>query len=237
VISIVGTLVLVLGLWLFRRWRRSKSLSTSSPDKKSKSRVDPYDPTIRDSGDTQMDLLGRDGLRIDTGNNRSGPSSPIDPFSTPLEARGFQYGPIPIGGPSRSSTLDNLSPTAPAGTGTGTGTGTMMTGITSLGRASSQEALLSHASPTIRSQQSQSRRLHLHDTFGEQDQEEEESSDLKRETLAALESQPQPGSSQGRRPPRPRREDVETEYVVHRDGGRARVELPPRYHEVEWEER
>jgi hypothetical protein len=235
VISIVGTLVLVLGLWLFRRWRRSKSLSTSSPDKKSKSRVDPYDPTIRDSGDTQMDLLGRDGLRIDTGNNRSGPSSPIDPFSTPLEARGFQYGPIPIGGPSRSSTLDNLSPTAPAGTGTGTGTGTMMTGITSLGRASSQEALLSHASPTIRSQQS--RRLHLHDTFGEQDQEEEESSDLKRETLAALESQPQPGSSQGRRPPRPRREDVETEYVVHRDGGRARVELPPRYHEVEWEER
>jgi hypothetical protein len=232
VISIVGTLVLVLGLWLFRRWKRARQLSTSSPNKKQKGRVDPYDPNLRNSsgsGDTQMDLLGgRDGLRVDTSN--SNPTSPTDPFGTPTSPRGHGF----VQGPSRSSTFDTMSPT---------GTGT----VGSLGRQSSQEALLSHATPTIRSQtatptlRSQATRrlaLHDHDTFGE---EEEESSDLKRETLAVLETQPGSshgnGNGNGNRRQRPRREDIEMEYVVHRDAGRARVELPPRYDEVEWEER
>jgi hypothetical protein len=209
--------------------------------------VDPYDPNIRNSsgsGDTQMDLLGRDGLRIDTDGNGSasgsGPLSPTgtDPFSTPIEGRSqYQYlhqyqHPGSGHGPSRSSTLDNMSP---IGTGTGSGTGT---GISSFARQSSQEALLSHATPTLRSQ-TPSRRLALHDGFDE----EEESTDLKRETLAVLEGQtspsPGPGSgpSHGNRRPRQRRDEMETEYVVHRDGGRARVELPPRYDEVQWEER
>lgn len=183
----------------------------STPGKKS--RVDPYDPNIRDStvsGDTQMDLLGRDGLRLDT-SSTSAPVSPTDPFSTPIEGRQFAYP-----GPSGSSTLDGMSPI----------------GTSSLGRQSSQEALLSHATPTLRSQTAASRRLALHEGY---DEEEGESSDLKRETLAALEEQP--GPSGGRRPPRRRQEDIEMEYVVHRDGGRARVELPPRYDEVQWEER
>jgi len=234
VISIVGTLVLVLGLWLFRRWKRGRSIATSSPDKKSKGRVDPYDPNLRNSsgsGDTQMDLLGgREGLRLDT----SAPTSPTDPFGTPIEARQFGFAP----GPSRSSTFDTMSPT-----GTGTGSGT----VGSLGRQLSQEALLSHgtstlrsqtASPAMRSQATRRLALHDHDAFGE---EEEESSDLKRETLAVLETQPgssnNNNNSNNSRRQRPRREDIEMEYVVHRDGGRARVELPPRYDEVEWEER
>jgi hypothetical protein len=171
-----------------------------------------------------MDLLGtnRNGLRVDT----SAPTSPTDPFGTPTSPRGYGF----VQGPSRSSTFDTMSPT---------GTGT----VGSLGRQSSQEALLSHATPTLRSQTASpamrsatARRLALHDidTFGE----EEESSDLKRETLAVLETQP--GSSNNnnnRRQRQQRRDDIEMEYVVHRDGGRARVELPPRYDEVEWEER
>jgi hypothetical protein len=173
------------------------------------------------SGDTQMDLLGRDGLRLDTTNTGTGSapmSSSTDPFSTPIEGRQYNYS-----GPSRSSTLDGMSPI----------------GTSTLGRQSSQEALLSHATmtPTIRSQAT-NRRLALHDGFGEEEGEGE-SSDLKRETLAALEEQPGAGgpSGSGNRRPRRRQEDVETEYVVHRDGGRARVELPPRYDEVQWEER
>lgn len=197
-----------------------------------------------------MDLLGMsrdgDGLRVDT----STPTSPIDPFGTPTSPR-YGYGYIPGPGPSRSSTFDTMSPT-----GTGTGTGT----VGSLGRQSSQEALLSHATPTstLRSQTASpalrsatTRRLgltlhdheHDHDTFGE----EEESSDLKRETLAALDTQPGSshannggnfnGNGSGNRRQRQRRDDIEMEYVVHRDGGRARVELPPRYDEVQWEER
>jgi hypothetical protein len=225
VISIVGTLVLVLGLWLFRRWKRGRNLATSSPDKKSKGRVDPYDPNLRNSsgsGDTQMDLLGTNrGLRVDT----SAPTSPTDPFGTPTSPRGYGF----VQGPSRSSTFDTMSPT---------GTGT----VGSLGRQSSQEALLSHATPTLRSQTASpamrsatARRLALHDidTFGEED----ESSDLKRETLAVLETQPGSSNNNNRRQRQQRRDDIEMEYVVHRDGGRARVELPPRYDEVEWEER
>lgn len=255
-ISIVGTLVLVLALWFYRRFKRQRAQAASLPGKKG--RVDPFDPNIRDSsmsGDTQLDLLGNNGLRLDTSNTTpSAPGSPIgagtgygtatstsptNPFSTPIENRHFTYplGPGPgTGGPSRSSTLDNMSPI----------------GTSTIGRQSSREALLSHGgtlTPTMRSQAT-ARRLALHDGFGEEDEQEEESSDLKRETLAALEGQPATGTSgtsgnnstnTGRRSAaasRRRQEDVETEYVVHQDAGRVdRVELPPRYDEVQWEER
>lgn len=264
VISIVGTLVLVLAFWLWRRLKRQRAAAASLPGKKG--RVDPYDPNIRDStmtGGTQLDLLGRDGLRLDTtaggGDimlNSSptspiggGPSSPNDPFSTPIESRQHSYGYPPLAhgqesgaGPSRSSTFDTMSPLGTAST---------------IGRQSSQEALLSHgtATPTMRSQAT-SRRLALNEGFEEEG--EEESSDLKRETLAVLEGRQSPGptlssgwgtrtgtpvtattnTGTGRRPRRRQDEDVETEYVVHRDAGRVdRVELPPRYDEVQWEQR
>lgn len=135
-------------------------------------------------------------------------------------------------------------------------------------------------SPTLRSQTT--RRLALHDGFGLDEGEEEESTDLKRETLAALEgpstagtatatasmtgsgtgtgtglgalngvgtrtgtpnrsttTSPTPNSlGTGGRRRRRQDEEYETEYVVHRDAGRVdRVELPPRYDEVQWEER
>lgn len=264
VISIVGTLVLVLAFWFYRRWKRSRDTAGSLPGKKG--RVDPFDPNIRDStmtADTQLDLLGRDGrsLRLDTtgdtittsptspihrlaGGTGSGPSSPNDPFSTPIEARQFSSYPYPPAqGPSRSSTLDNMSPMGMGST---------------LGRQSSQEALLSHGTftPTMRS--ATSRRLALHHDLEEGG---EESSDLKRETLAALEggSGVAAAAAAGRQSPGPsgalalgrgatptgtarsrrRAEDeIETEYVVHRDAGRVdRVELPPRYDEVQWDER
>lgn len=79
--------------------------------------------------------------------------------------------------------------------------------------------------------------------------------DLKRETLAYLDQdrepvqrgmpsgrggssrradqQPQSGFGGGRRRTAPR--ETETEYVLHRDAGRAVMELPPRYDEVNWE--
>lgn len=95
---------------------------------------------------------------------------------------------------------------------------------------------------------------------GEMDDLGEDSSDLKRETLAYLGDRPSsPSPAQAppigpsgvtpqrrNRPTRRRRGDEqELEYVVHRDAGRirgdqqpshtARVELPPRYEELNWD--
>ena len=69
--------------------------------------------------------------------------------------------------------------------------------------------------------------------------EAEDVSELKRETLAYLGEEA--GSSRSNaRTPRPIRnveeDEGELEYVVHRDGGRRVMELPPRYEELNWEE-
>ncbi|ORX41178.1 hypothetical protein BD324DRAFT_47138 [Kockovaella imperatae] len=159
--------------------------------------------------------------------------------------------------------------------GTVTSMGTYSSPISPVGSAafirldaeSSQDALLqkSHSrslSQTVTStftMPRQSAGLRLHDrgsrqSVGEPGEEEEDEhedgdiSDLKLETIAAVDQGGLASSSTGgarSRRRRPRRIEGETEYVVHRDAGRIhggqsehvrRVELPPRYEELNWEE-
>lgn len=97
--------------------------------------------------------------------------------------------------------------------------------------------------------------LIIHDRMDESDDEAAHLTDLKRETLAFLDSHPSspaspvgPGPSNTtptREPSQRHNDDDVTEYVVHRDAGRIAgegpgpsrrvLELPPRYEELNWE--
>ena len=166
------------------------------------------------------------------------PALTLDP-SAPI--RGFEPGTITTGTYS--------SPISPMGT-------TIFAGASA---ESSQDALLQKSNlqsplrtnpPSLPIRRSTALQLHNRENSESVDSEEnaEELADLKLETLAAVEGgQGEPGTpSRERRRRRPRDDGAETEYVVHRDAGRVpgprqetprrRVELPPRYDQLELEE-
>ena len=281
VLSIVGTLALVAVWYLVRRIRRRRhaaAVATPYTAAKTSAQESGYDSRSHGAPDgtteTQLDLIAsREGHRIlppiitqrGTG-SPIGTSSPsdADPFSD-YSGTGPILGPgRSILGPSRSATYDSSA--SPSST-IHDPRGVFMT------RNPSRDALLSRGtssyapSPVETTQTTTSMGrsplpLMLHDrSMGRGDEiglgaEDDEMTDLKRDTLAYLGDSAQPGSSRGLRGQpssasapagrRRRREEEEMEYMVHRDAGRvldrnptengARVlELPPRYEELDWD--
>ena len=115
-----------------------------------------------------------------------------------------------------------------------------------------QGTLQLHEQPTREAAQPDDREdQHVHGSGNYRNGQQYQMEDLKVETIAALDhSSPQVGQSssvlRGDRRRRRRRDDDdgEMEYVVHRDAGRVargnestsrRVELPPRYEELDWD--
>ena len=258
VFSIFVTLLMV-GLFLFcyrarRRRRAAADLSTTkypsggSLGKLTRAGADPYSYDQSPS-DHPLDLIAsrdhRNGAEMLTNIDRVGSPAESSPAHTvDSRRRMFEQNSSTVGSHDPFS-----SPTSPTH-------GRHAFPPTEFARQSSTDPLLAGSrggfntpggTDTYTSTNLSSHRpLMLHDRHTDMpfEEDEEDMSDLKRETLAMGEVQAGPGPSARRGPPRRRQRDEELEYVVHRDAGRVRnepeesrrvLELPPRYEELNWE--
>jgi hypothetical protein len=252
VFSVVGTLTLVAVLWFCCRIKRKRTRADRDGQPKpsvlniaSFGRLDRKRFTTRDPGtDTQLDLMGSSDYDY-TPSVSSRPRLPLSPVSpmSPLSQRPFSvadsdyqrpftvhgrgstasfeassrpstmydtYPPRPVDARSRSSMFDDYYPSSPL---------SPMSPVDRppgdhLGRQASIDELVSYPLMALAG--------------------DDADVQLKRETLAYLDSNV---AGPSRRP----QSLTEPEYLVHRDAGRLagdgprRIELPPRYEELDWD--
>ncbi|KAK4688625.1 hypothetical protein P7C73_g1489, partial [Tremellales sp. Uapishka_1] len=236
VLSILGTLLVVLGFvlcWRLRK-RRREAAASGQPFMSGGIRglLRSKNPQPQPITDSPLDLIltttrSRVRSRSDLANIVT-----TDPFSD---------GPIHLDSPVDRQPATALSPLRSEG----------------MTRQSSRDELLSYGRRSNSNSRSQSRLsspilgttsptwASTHGPLMLHEDEDTNISDLKRDTLASTEpssSRPPTVSTMGRR----RREEQQQSYVVHRDAGRVEprtrgqaeqrvVELPPRYEELDWE--
>nr|XP_019051335.1 hypothetical protein I302_01784 [Kwoniella bestiolae CBS 10118]OCF30265.1 hypothetical protein I302_01784 [Kwoniella bestiolae CBS 10118] len=294
VLSVIGTLVIVGIIFMCRRARNRRKLrATAFPAGKPSDSSDQLATLNNSNSETPLDLIasrndGNNPPRLSPlvmGDDRtngsttlnSTPISPINPFDG-------RHSKMPFLPPQSTDTYS--SPISPIREGTGASSGMIRhpsqdallplagfatnrsgydspIGGSGHGTYQSNRDLTSSGTGTYMSTNSRAGRagpLHLHEH-----DEQEDTTELKRDTIACLDSGEPEGEGEGgtstnprapsaisappgrRRRPRQQTQDQEreVEFRIHRDAGRVQpeqtqeqevMELPPRYDEVNWEE-